>query len=215
MAHLRELEEEMGAVEDSADDFTRSLGTIAGDVLMDLPEPPARFLSPDQSRQDSMVLAISSSEIVRPASTSTSPRSIMRFMMSSWRISSYELSSGMPSTMSTTVCLALPCFGMAPFVLLVTISDAGVSARPVWASRARRTISVAKDAARVNARALIRVAFQTRRISPHSDCVRLLRSGPERAFDKRTWTCSARNQIPLIARWLRTVEHRRPWHRLC
>ena len=41
VAHLRELEEKMGAVEDPADNLARGLGAIVGNVLTDVPQAAA------------------------------------------------------------------------------------------------------------------------------------------------------------------------------
>lgn len=115
VSHLRKLEQQMSPVEYPTYDLVCCGGLVTADVLVDLPEPPSRFGRPDQPRrQDSIDRSISPSEIVRPASTSASPRSTMRLKTSSRTISSYELSSGMSWTIATTASFALrSAFGMA------------------------------------------------------------------------------------------------------
>jgi hypothetical protein len=112
--HLRKLEQQVSPLEDPAYHLVRCLRPLAADVLVDLPQPPSCFGRPDQPfRQDSIDRSISSSEIVRPASTSASPRSTMRLKTSSLTMSSYELSSGRSWTIATTTSFALrPGFGM-------------------------------------------------------------------------------------------------------
>ena len=70
---------------------------VADDVVMDLEEPALRLSGPDYLRQDSIRRAISSFEMVLPASESAIPRSTMAANASSLRISSSELSSGWSS----------------------------------------------------------------------------------------------------------------------
>ena len=76
---------------------------VLGDVVVDVEKPLLRLVGPDNLRQDSIRLAISELEMVRPASESAIPRSTMAAKAISRRISSLELSSGW-SSMSLMNC---------------------------------------------------------------------------------------------------------------
>ena len=85
---LGELTKLSSPADDPANDAESSVGAVLRDVVVDLSEPASSLVAPDQLRHDSMVFSISSCEMTLPASTSARPRSTMRFMRSSSRISS-------------------------------------------------------------------------------------------------------------------------------
>ena len=94
---LRELLEDLGSLVDGLNDVEGVDRAIDDDVVVDLEQPTLRLLRPDYLRQLSIRRAISSFEMVLPASESAIPRSTMAVNASSRRISSTELSSGWSS----------------------------------------------------------------------------------------------------------------------
>ena len=84
-------------------DFEGGCRLVLGNVVVNLEKPPLCFLGPDYLRQDSIRLAISVLEMVRPASESAMPLSTMAANAISRMISSLELSSGW-SSMSLMNC---------------------------------------------------------------------------------------------------------------
>jgi hypothetical protein len=95
--------EDLSPTVDRLDDFECGFRFVLGDVVVDLEKPPLCFLGPDYLRQDSIRLAISELEMVRPASESAIPRSTIAAKAISRMISSLELSSGW-SSMSLMNC---------------------------------------------------------------------------------------------------------------
>lgn len=94
MAHLRVLSQHLGAL---IIPLNGSLGcdrVVRRVVLEDVFDPPLSLIRPGYFGHDRMRRAISSFEMVRLASESARPRSIMTWNANSRTISSGELSSG-------------------------------------------------------------------------------------------------------------------------
>src|SRR6266850_2497046 len=94
VAHLRILSENLGALVNPLNGSRGCAWVVRGDVLEDVFEPSESLLSPGYLGHDRMRRPISSFEMVRFASESARPRSIMTWNASSRTISSGELSSG-------------------------------------------------------------------------------------------------------------------------
>jgi len=77
MAHLGKGNEVLRALVDALDSAGRGLRIIGGDVLEDVLEPALGFRRPPYLCHERMRRAMSSFEITRFASESTSPRSTM------------------------------------------------------------------------------------------------------------------------------------------
>ena len=68
------LREDLGALKYALDGLSSSFGIVRSDVLEDILEPAASFVSPGYLRHDRMRRPISSFEMVRRASESARPR---------------------------------------------------------------------------------------------------------------------------------------------
>src|SRR5258706_5422468 len=88
------LSEDLGALVNPLNCTSGCAWIVRGDVLEDVFEPPESLVSPRYLGHDRMRRPISSFEMVRFASESARPRSIMTWNASSRTISSGELSSG-------------------------------------------------------------------------------------------------------------------------
>src|SRR6266545_1615131 len=91
---LRKLSQDLGPPVERLDHAEGGGWLIAGDVVVNAPQPLLGLGGPNYFRQDSIRRPISSCEMVRPASESASPRSTIAAKASSRTISSTELSSG-------------------------------------------------------------------------------------------------------------------------
>ena len=94
VAHFRMLSEDLGALVNPLNCTSGCAWIVRRDVLEDVFEPPESLVSPGYLGHDRMRRPISSFEMVRFASESARPRSIMTWNASSRTISSGELSSG-------------------------------------------------------------------------------------------------------------------------
>jgi hypothetical protein len=106
LPELGKLPEDLSSLVDGLNDVECVDWAIQDDVVVDLQQPTLRLLRPNYLRQLSIRRAISSFEMVLPASESAIPRSTMAANASSRRISSTELSSGWSSITRISCALA-------------------------------------------------------------------------------------------------------------
>jgi hypothetical protein len=75
VAHLRKLSQHLGSLVYAVDGFASRAWILGGNVLEDVLEPTLSFYGPAYLGHERMRRAISSFDMVRPASESASPRS--------------------------------------------------------------------------------------------------------------------------------------------
>ena len=75
--------ENLRTIVDTSHNARRGLGVVMCDVLEDIFHPQLGFPSPSQPGHERILLRISSLDIVRPASASSSPRRTMSLKASS------------------------------------------------------------------------------------------------------------------------------------